>query len=303
MTDFIGDIHGHADKLEELLLKMGYTHRNGSYSHPERKVLFVGDYIDRGPKIRETLRIVKDMVDSGNATALMGNHEFNAITFHYELEGGGHLRKHLIKNMIQHYETIRQFHNRQKEYDDYIEWFKTLALFQETESFRAVHAGWDNQSIAFLSKTLPNGKLTDDLIYKSEKKETELTTALEITLRGKQITLPAGHYYEDEDGTKRNEIRVKWWKNPMQLSYSEISVDPIATLPETPVDLSLLPNADYYNHESKPVFFGHYWLRGTPVLIQQNLCCLDFSIAKNGHLAAYRFDGEKELSDSKLVYV
>ena len=48
MIDFIGDIHGHADKLEELLLKLGYTKSAGAYSHPQRKVLFVGDYIDRG---------------------------------------------------------------------------------------------------------------------------------------------------------------------------------------------------------------------------------------------------------------
>ena len=78
MIDLIGDIHGHADKLEELLLKLGYAKNNGAYSHPHRKVLFVGDYIDRGPKIRETLEIVKSMVDSENAIALMGNHEYNA---------------------------------------------------------------------------------------------------------------------------------------------------------------------------------------------------------------------------------
>ena len=53
MIDFIGDIHGHADKLEELLVKLGYVKVNGAYSHPERKALFVGDYIDRGPKIEK----------------------------------------------------------------------------------------------------------------------------------------------------------------------------------------------------------------------------------------------------------
>ena len=57
MIDLIGDIHGHADKLEKLLLKLGYKKSKGAYVHPNRKVLFVGDYIDRGPKIRETLEI------------------------------------------------------------------------------------------------------------------------------------------------------------------------------------------------------------------------------------------------------
>jgi predicted MPP superfamily phosphohydrolase len=97
MTDLIGDIHGHADKLEELLLKLGYKKSKGAYSHLERKVLFVGDYIDRGPKIRETLEIVKSMVESENAIALMGNHEYNALCFHFQETEGGHLRKHLLR--------------------------------------------------------------------------------------------------------------------------------------------------------------------------------------------------------------
>ena len=84
MIDLIGDIHGHADKLEALLLKLGYQKNKCVYSHPERKILFVGDYIDRGPKIRETLEIVRSMVESENAIALMGNHEYNALCFHFQ---------------------------------------------------------------------------------------------------------------------------------------------------------------------------------------------------------------------------
>lgn len=137
MIDLIGDIHGHADKLEELLLKLGYVKSNGIYSHPDRKVLFVGDYIDRGPKIRETLHIVRSMVESDNAVALMGNHEYNALCFHFVETEGGHLRKHLIKNIVQHYRTLEQFKNRQSEYEEYLEWFKTLPLYYETDTFKA----------------------------------------------------------------------------------------------------------------------------------------------------------------------
>lgn len=45
-------------------------------------MIFLGDFIDRGPKIRETLQIVRAMVDAGTALAVMGNHEYNAICFH-----------------------------------------------------------------------------------------------------------------------------------------------------------------------------------------------------------------------------
>ena len=104
-----------------ITFEIGIYKKNGAYTHPERKVLFVGDYIDRGPKIKETLEIVKAMVDSENAIALMGNHEYNALCFHFQETEGGHLRKHLIKNIIQHYETLKQFQNRQKDYEKYLE--------------------------------------------------------------------------------------------------------------------------------------------------------------------------------------
>jgi predicted MPP superfamily phosphohydrolase len=80
--DIIGDIHGYADTLRALLAKLGYTERAGVYRHAERIAVFVGDFIDRGPKIRETLRIVRAMADSGIALAVLGNHEWNALRYH-----------------------------------------------------------------------------------------------------------------------------------------------------------------------------------------------------------------------------
>ena len=119
MYDIIGDIHGHTEKLEALLQKMGYEKIKGYYHHPERKVLFVGDYIDRGPMIKETLCMVREMVENEAAIALLGNHEYNAICFHFTHPEGGHFRKHEIKNIVQHYETLQQFQNKQKDYEEY----------------------------------------------------------------------------------------------------------------------------------------------------------------------------------------
>lgn len=303
MIDFIGDIHGHADKLEALLKKLGYTFKNGRYSHPDRKVLFVGDYIDRGPQIRETLQIVRNMVESENAIALMGNHEYNALCFHFQETEGGHLRKHLIKNIIQHYETLKQFQNRQEEYEDYLDWFKTLPLFYETENFRAVHACWENKYINYLRSELQGDRLTDDLIYQSVIKGTQLNIAIDVTLKGKEMALPENVFFADKDGTVRNETRIKWWEDPKKTNYKQISVVPIDSLPECPVELELLASSEYYTHEEKPVFFGHYWLNGSPMLYRNNICCLDYSVAKQGHLVAYRFDGEQVLENDKLVFV
>jgi hypothetical protein len=303
MIDFIGDIHGHADKLKDLLNKLGYSINNGAYAHPERKVLFVGDYIDRGTQIRETLQIVKAMVDAGNAIALMGNHEYNAICFHFQETEGGHLRKHLIKNIIQHYETLKQFQNKQSEYEEYLEWFKTLPLYYESNSFRAVHACWDNNNIEYLRKTLVNDRLTDELIYQSVKQGTELNKAIEQTLKGKEMKMLDGLFFTDKDGTKRTEIRTKWWENPLEMTYKSISVEPLENLPELPVNANALDSIDYYLSNDKKVFFGHYWLKGEPTLYKDNICCLDYSVAKGGKLIAYRYDEESILENAKITYV
>jgi len=303
MTDLIGDIHGHADKLEGLLLKLGYEKSNGAYAHPERKVLFVGDYIDRGPKIRETLAIVKSIVDSNNAIALMGNHEYNAICFHLQETNGGHLRKHVIKNIIQHYETLKQFQNRQKEYEAYIDWFKTLPLYYEGDSFKAVHACWDYENIEYLKKTLVNNRLTDELIYQSVKKGTKLNKAIDQTLKGKEVAMPDGLFFTDKDGTQRNEIRIKWWEDPSKMTYKSISVLPIEKLPEKPIQSPDLNSLDFYHPDDKSVFFGHYWQKGEPSFYKDNVCCLDYSIAKGGKLVAYQLNGESSLSSRNLIYV
>ena len=214
MIDFIGDIHGHAAKLELLLRKLGYELKSGTYKHPERKVLFIGDYIDRGPQIRETLHLVRNMVENGSAIALMGNHEYNAIGFHTKDENGGHLRKHDIKNIVQHFDTIKQFQNRQKEYNEYIEWFKTLPLFYETDHFRAVHACWDEQHINHLRVILPNQRISEKQISDASSKNHPLFNIVEETLKGKEMKMPEGMSFIGKHGAARTEIMTKWWENP-----------------------------------------------------------------------------------------
>lgn len=303
MTDLIGDIHGHADQLEQLLIKLGYSNKKGAYEHPTRKVLFVGDYIDRGLQIPETLEIVRSMVESGNAIALMGNHEYNALCFHFQKADGGHLRKHNIKNIIQHYDTLKQFQNRQSEYEDYLEWFKTLPLYYETETFRAVHACWEDSKIQFLREKLKNDRLTDALIHESVKEDSELYEAIEQTLKGKEMKMPDGLSFMDKDGTRRTEMRIKWWEDPKKMTYKSISIEPHETLTDLPIDDSVLNSSGFYQSTDKKVFFGHYWLKGKPSLYKDNICCLDYSVAKGGKLVAYRLNDENVLDDRNMVYV
>ena len=49
--------------------------------------------------------------------------------------------------------------------------------------------------------------------------------------------------------------------------------------------------------------FGHYWMKGDPVLLSDNIACVDYSIAKGGALVCYRWDGERCLDEDKFVSV
>ena len=122
---------------------MGY--RNGA--HPEgRKVIFLGDYIDRGPKIREALETVRAMVDAGQAVAILGNHEVNAMRFHTIGSDGEFLRPHTDTNIKQQQATADQFPDT-AEWSGWIEWFAGLPLSLDLGGLRAVHACWDDEAV------------------------------------------------------------------------------------------------------------------------------------------------------------
>jgi protein phosphatase len=94
--DIIGDVHGCAEELKALLDKLGYEAvafapggpalvSGTAYAHPAgRKAIFVGDLVDRGPGILDTLRIVSTMVAHGSALCVPGNHEAKLLR---KLEG------------------------------------------------------------------------------------------------------------------------------------------------------------------------------------------------------------------------
>lgn len=87
--DVIGDVHGCADELEELLGELSYEVREEVdsalgraplYVHPEgRRAVFVGDLVDRGPRVLDTVRIVATMVGAGEALCVPGNHDTKLV--------------------------------------------------------------------------------------------------------------------------------------------------------------------------------------------------------------------------------
>lgn len=298
MYDLITDIHGFAKILIALLLKLGYEKIGNSYHHPTRKVIFIGDYIDRGPDEESACEIVKAMVEEGDAIALMGNHEYNAICF-ATLHEGEYLRKHNQRNIKTHEAFLKEYPLGSKKHKEIIEWFKTLPLFLELDGFRAVHACWDNFHIDYLRTRLnDDNTLTDDFLVDSCKKGTQDYLSLEVVLKGHELTLPDNQTWSDPYGVKRRNVRLNWFQKQENPTYKNVvlSCPAVDMLPDTLVE------DVYYYEDIIPVFFGHYWLTGEPGVQSDYIACLDYSVAKKGKLVAYRYNGESKLSSGNMIY-
>jgi hypothetical protein len=304
VIDIIGDVHGQFDKLVALLTHLGYSDTGGTWRHPSRSVIFLGDLIDRGPKQLATVDLVRGMVDAGSARCVMGNHEFNAIAWATPdaEHPGKYLRDHHKPgNREQHqaFLDVVEGTHLQKEITD---WFKTLPLWLDLGGLRVVHACWHQATMDQLKPLMgENQTLTDELIVLGSRKEHWAYKAIETICKGPEVELPEGFSFKDKEGKVRAEVRVRWWQEDLS-TYRKAAIGP-------PADMQMIPDApmpaEWVGHpySGPPVLFGHYWFTGTPAVISPRFACLDYSAARDGPLVAYRWDEEAELSSGKLAWV
>ena len=297
--DIIGDVHGQAGKLERLFRVLGYQKIGGVYGSADRKAVFVGDLIDRGPAIGETLEIVKAMVDAGSGICAMGNHEFNALAFHTSDGNGSYIRPHTEKNLHQHAKTLEFFASRPAAKKHYLKWFWSLPLWLDFQGLRVVHAAWDQGMIDWL--VTPD--LTPARLALTASRSTQEFRCLDGILKGIEIELPEGVTYSDREGQKRSSIRIKWWITPAPgLTYRSYVFPANDVSPDIPIGAEMMHRP--YPRQAPPVIFGHYWLPlGAPHSpLAENVACIDFSAGAEGPLAAYRWDGESQLDSAKFVF-
>jgi len=301
--DIIGDIHGHALTLEALLKKLGYGRSNGVYRHPDRQAIFLGDFIDTGPFQRRTLEIVRPMVENDCALAVLGNHEFNAMAYASAKDEISHLRPRNKKNNHQHAAFLAEYPADSQDYCEVIDWFRTLPLWLDTGALRVIHACWDRLLIQNISQHYDGARMTDALLHQASTRGRWEYEAVETLLKGKEILLPDGHHFLDRYGTKRHQIRIRWWDRK-EITYRGKflgSRDWESHIPDDPIE------GDHqidYGHAEPPVFLGHYWLEGTPKPLESNVACLDYSVARpGGKLVAYRWNGESTLHANSFVAV
>lgn len=300
--DIIGDIHGHADALEALLLKLGYVPDRGIYRHSCHKVIFLGDFIDRGQQQREVIQLVKSMIKQGYAFSVMGNHEYNAICYATLGKNGKPLREHSDKNTRQHAAFLAAYPDFD-ERTQIIGWFKTLPVYRDTGDIRVIHASWSEEALRHIAPFLNEDNcLKEEAYVLCCGEDSSLCQAIEILLKGSEVALPDSVTFKDKDGHIRDRARIKWWtpnhfevKKRLHLGSELQNDQKFATMS--------INSEHHYPHTDKPIFFGHYWLNDKePVLLSENCACLDYSIAKGGKLVAYRWRGERILKKDHFVW-
>ncbi|CAM3800153.1 metallophosphoesterase [Parendozoicomonas haliclonae] len=301
MYDIIGDIHGQADELEQLLKKLGYQHNGTAYRHPERRVIFVGDFIDGGRQQHRVVEISRAMVESGTALAVIGNHEFNAICYATPADNGDYLRSHTKpKNTRDHQEFLDEFPFGSPEHQEVIGWFRTLPLFLDLGDLRIIHAVWHHPSFDAVEDWLDeNNCLIPEAYRMASDPNDSLFDAVEHLLKGIEVELPEGYHFFDKKQNRRTAARIRWWDEQATHWNNATVGTGKASLPDQP-----LPSDIYRYRDAVPLFVGHYWLKDTPEVLADNVACVDYSVARvGGKLTAYRWSGEKQLRSENFVWV
>jgi len=164
-VDVVGDIHGEIDALLELLKRLGYREDG---SHPDgRRLVFVGDLVDRGPDSVAVVLKVKELVESGNAFAVLGNHEVNLLVRD---------RKKDNKWVLDPLNVVTDERPATKEEEAEIRMFLAgLPLALERSDLRIVHACWNKWAV---NRVREDG-CSADLVELSDKYGKEVIELIE----------------------------------------------------------------------------------------------------------------------------
>ncbi len=276
--DLIGDVHGHADLLSALVEKLGYSRKGLVYEHPQgRKLVFVGDLLNRGPDSAGVLKVVRKTWEEGNAYVALGNHEFRILQL-------SSMNKGLPDTS----------------YEPFVPWLKTLPLFLDLEDIRVVHAAWHISSISLISQApVPDNSFMQATFVKNSPER----KAVDHILKGVKANLPEGSILRDRFGIVRQKGRLRWWEDLKGKPFAEALFSPMYgnSLEEIP-DTKDIDKVEPYPKDDKPVFIGHYCLEPHIPKINDNVICIDGCVTCDKRLWGYRYAGERLPAKANLVH-
>lgn len=222
--DIIGDVHGQLHALQSLGRELGYDVDREDWAHPEgRRLVFLGDLVDRGAHSLEVARIVHGLCRTGRAVCLMGNHEYNLVAHELHLSGYESPKR---SNKA----TIADIKKRRAEWNPVLDFFQGLPIALELTDLRIIHACWHTPSVEAVREQLgPEGARRGDaehwasehVLLRSPFDATGLNPQLpraareddeaphELLMKGYEG--PQENPFRDNDGTERTRRRVTWW--------------------------------------------------------------------------------------------
>lgn len=153
--DIIGDIHGEIDALETLLDRLGYQ-SNGW--HPDkRRLVFIGDLVDRGPDSPGVVNRVRNLVENNNAQFILGNHELNLLVDDVK-DGSGWFFDERFERDYDNYAPFERAAESERENLREFLAMQPVALYRN--DIRIVHAAWTTKSISAI-RQLPLGSVVE----------------------------------------------------------------------------------------------------------------------------------------------
>lgn len=257
--DIVGDIHGEIDALKNLMVHLGY---DPSGNHPDnRKLVFLGDLIDRGPDSLGVVRLVQRLIEAGNAYAILGNHELNLLIDDIK-DGSGWFFPERYQQDLQFYAPFQQTPETERE--AVRSFLNHLPVVLERDDIRIVHAAWTRTAVEAI-RSLDVGSISEQY----DKWDNE----------AREIALSSGLYqrYLDEKERWKDRLEDGDYKMPMleniaQYEATQQMINPFKVLTsgvEQPASTPFFAGNrwrfsdrvkwwDDYD-EGVPVVIGHYW--------------------------------------------
>lgn len=132
-TIVIGDVHGCYHELKELISTL---EEECEYRKGIDKLVFLGDYIDRGSDSRLVIEFIRNLQkECDNVVALMGNHEDMLLDYLDNYNNNWTWNGYKS--------TMDSYKGFDKQFKKDVQWIRTLPIYHEDENFIYVHAGID----------------------------------------------------------------------------------------------------------------------------------------------------------------
>ncbi len=237
--DIIGDIHGCYDELIDLLIKAGYTFKDGELEPlNDRKLIFLGDLVDRGNKIKEVLELVMKLVNKKVAYCIMGNHDDKLLRY---LKGNNVKIIHGLES------SVEQLSNESKEFiDSVIDFLSELPVQYVFDEGRLVvaHAGLKEDYHGKESKRIRKFALYGDITGETDEEGFPIRRDWALNYKGKALVV-YGHTPYLEIRSYNNTINIDtgcvFGNKLTMLRYPELEI----------IDVDA--NKVYYEHKRKLV--------------------------------------------------